>query len=86
MRSAPLGFRHGGKSFDRSSNSTQLRFGSACCRLYLEDFDLAAGGVDVLDIVAALVGGERVYLDPEGYAFLTAMLPGGELGANAVDL
>lgn len=60
--------------------------GSACCHLYLENFDLAAGRVDMLDVVAALVGGERVHLDPEGHALLAAVLPGGELGADAVDL
>lgn len=65
---------------------TQSSSGSACRRLYLEDFDLAAGRVDVLDVVAPLVGGERVHLDPEGYALLAAVLPGRELGANAVDL
>lgn len=52
----------------------------------LEDFDLAAGGVDVLDVVAVLVGGERVHLDPEGHALLSTVLPGGELGADAIDL
>lgn len=69
-----------------SGNSDLLTFGSACCRLYLEDFDLAAGRVDVLDVVAALVCAERVHLDPEGHALLATVLPGGELSANAVDL
>lgn len=67
-----------------SGKSAQLRFGFGL--LYLEDFDLAAGRVDVLNIVALLVGGERVYLDPEGYSLLAAVLPGGELCANAVYL
>lgn len=61
-------------------------FGSARWRLYLEDFDLAAGRVDVLDVVAALVAGERVHLDPEGHALLATVLPGCELSADAVDL
>lgn len=40
----------------------------------------------MLDVVTPSVGGKRVYLDPEGYALLAAVLPGGELSADAVDL
>lgn len=40
----------------------------------------------MLNVVAALVGGKRVHLDPEGHTFLTTVLPGSEFGADAVDL
>lgn len=53
---------------------------------HLEDFHLAAGGMDVLHVLPTFVGGEGVHLDPEGHAFLAAVLPGGELGTDAVDL
>lgn len=53
---------------------------------HLEDFDLAAGRMDVLHVFPVFVGGEGVHLDTEGHSFLPAVLPGGELGADAVDL
>lgn len=53
---------------------------------YLEDFNLAAGGMDVLHVLPTFVGGEGVHLDPEGHTFLAAVLPGGELSADAVHL
>lgn len=53
---------------------------------HLEDFDLAAGRVDLLHVLPVLIGGEGVHLDTEGHSFLAAVLPGGELGADAVDL
>lgn len=52
----------------------------------LEDLDLAAGGVDVFDILPLLVRAKRIDLDPEGHPFLPAMLPGCELSADAVYL
>lgn len=42
--------------------------------------------MDVLHVFPALIGGERVHLDTEGHAFLPAVLPGGELGTDAVHL
>lgn len=53
---------------------------------YLEDFDLAAGRVDMLHVFLVFVGSEGVHLDTEGHPFLPAMLPRGELSADAVDL
>lgn len=53
---------------------------------YLEDLDLAAAGMDVLHVFAVFIGGERVHLDAEGHSLFPAVLPGGELGADAVDL
>lgn len=53
---------------------------------YLEDFDLAAGGVDMLHVFPVLVRGESVDLDSEGHPLLPAMLPGSELSADTVDL
>lgn len=53
---------------------------------YLKDFDLAGGRVQVLAVLAAVPLGEGVDLDPEGDALLAAVLPGGELGADAVHL
>lgn len=55
-------------------------------RLYLKDFDLAGGRVEVLCVLSTLSLGERVKLDPEGDALLSAVLPGGELCADAVHL
>lgn len=59
-----------------------------CLRLseHLEDFNLAGGRVEVLRVVSAVSEGERVDLDPEGDALLSAVLPGSELRANAVHL
>lgn len=53
---------------------------------YLEDFDLAAGRMDMLHVLPLFIGGKSVHLDTEGHPFLAPMLPGGELGADAVDL
>lgn len=53
---------------------------------YLEDFDLAAGRMDMLHVFPVFIGGKRVHLDTEGHPFLATMLPGGELGADAVNL
>lgn len=55
-------------------------------RLYLEDFDLAAGRVQVLQVFPALVLSEGVDLNAEGDPFLPSVLSGGELCADAVDL
>lgn len=42
--------------------------------------------MDMLDVFAVFVGGKSVHLDPEGHTLLPAMLSGGELSADAVDL
>lgn len=53
---------------------------------YLEDFDLAAGRVDVLQVFPVFIAGESVHLDTEGHSLLAAMLSRGELSTDAVDL
>lgn len=53
---------------------------------YLEDFDLAAGRMDMLHVFPVFIGGESVNLDTKGHPLLSTMLPGGELSADAVDL
>lgn len=40
----------------------------------------------MLHVLPVFIGAEGVHLDPEGHAFLAAVLPGGELGADAVHL
>lgn len=40
----------------------------------------------MLQVLPVVVGGEGVHLDPKGDPLLPAMLPGGELGADAVHL
>lgn len=40
----------------------------------------------MLHVVPVLSGGERVHLDAEGHAFLPTVLPGRELGTDAVHL
>lgn len=40
----------------------------------------------MLHVVPVFIGGESVHLDAEGHAFLAAVLPGRELGTDAVDL
>lgn len=40
----------------------------------------------MLDVFSVFIGGVSVHLDSEGHPFLPAVLPGGELGADAVDL
>lgn len=40
----------------------------------------------MLHVFPVFIGGESVHLDTEGHSFLPAMLPGGELSADAVDL
>ncbi|KAF3833838.1 hypothetical protein F7725_025042 [Dissostichus mawsoni] len=58
-----------------------------CLRsVYLKDFDLAGGRVEVLYVLSPLSLGERVKLDPEGDAFLSPVLSGSELCADAVHL
>lgn len=42
--------------------------------------------MDVLHVFPTLIGGEGVHLDAEGHSFLPAVLPGRELGADAVHL
>lgn len=59
---------------------------SACLTTHLEDLDLAGGGVEVLRVLFALVLFERVDLDAERNALLPAVLPHGELCADAVYL
>lgn len=54
--------------------------------VYLEDFDLAGGRVEVFCVLATISLGERVDLDPEGDAFLSTVLPGSELCANTMHL
>ena len=54
--------------------------------VYLKDFDLAGGRVEVLCVLSTVSLGERVELDPEGDALLSAVLPGSELCADAVHL
>lgn len=55
-------------------------------RVYLKDFDLAGGRVEVLRVLCSVSLGERVNLDPEGDALLSTVLPGSELCADAVHL
>lgn len=52
----------------------------------LKHLDLAACRLSMLHIFSMLIGRERVHLDTEGHAFLPPMLPGRELGADAVHL
>lgn len=40
----------------------------------------------MLHVSPIFIGGESVHLDPEGHAFLATVLPGGELGTDAVHL
>lgn len=54
--------------------------------VYLKDFDLAGGRVEVLCVISTVSLGERVDLDPEGDTFLSAVFPGSELRADAVHL
>lgn len=42
--------------------------------------------MDVLHVFPLSIGGERVHLDAERHALLAAVLPGGELGTDAVHL
>lgn len=42
--------------------------------------------MDMLHVLPVFIGGEWVHLDTEGHPFLPAMLPGGELSADAVHL
>lgn len=53
---------------------------------YLEDLDLAAGRVQVLRVLPVLVLLEGVNLHPKGHPLLPAVLPHGELRADAVNL
>lgn len=53
---------------------------------YLEDLDLAAGGVQVLRVLPILVLLEGVNLDPKGNPLLSSVLPHGELRADTVNL
>ena len=53
---------------------------------YLEDLDLAAGRVDMLQVFPVFIAGESVHLDTEGHSLLPAMLSRGELSTDAVDL
>lgn len=59
---------------------------SATFRSYLEDFDLAAGRVQMFCVVSCFVLFERVDLDAERHPLLTAMLAHCELGADAMNL
>lgn len=54
--------------------------------VYLKDFNLAGGRVEVLCVLSTVSLGERVELDPEGDALLSTVLPGSELCADAVHL
>lgn len=54
--------------------------------MYLKDFDLAGGRVEVLCVLSTVSLGERVKLDPEGNALLSTVLSGSELRADAVHL
>lgn len=54
--------------------------------IYLKDFDLAGGRMEVLCVLSTVSLGERVELDPEGDALLSTVFPGGELCADAVHL
>lgn len=42
--------------------------------------------MDVLHVFPTFIGGERVHLDTERHTFLPAVLPGRELGTDAVHL
>lgn len=57
-----------------------------CKCVYLKDFDLAGGRVEVLCVLCSVPLGERVNLDPEGDALFSTVLPGSELCADAVHL
>lgn len=61
-----------------------MQVGGAC--RYLEHFDLAAGRVQVLRVLPALVLPEGVDLHAEGNALLAAVLAQRELRADAVHL
>lgn len=54
--------------------------------MYLEDFNLAGGRVEVLCVLSIVSLGESVELDPEGDSFLPTVLSGSELCADAVHL
>ncbi len=54
--------------------------------LYLEDFDLAAGGAHVFSVFSVLTGCEGVYLNAERDALLSSVFSRSELSANAVYL
>lgn len=54
--------------------------------MYLKDFDLAGGRVEVLRVLSTVSQGKRVELDSEGDALLPAMFPGSELCTDAVHL
>lgn len=56
------------------------------CTLRLEDFDLAAGRVQVLCVLSVPVLLEGIDLHSERHPLLPAMLPHGELSADAVHL
>lgn len=54
--------------------------------MYLKDFDLAGGRVEVLRVLCSVPLDECVNLDPEGDTLLSTVLPGSELCADAVHL
>lgn len=54
--------------------------------LYLEHFDLAAGGAHVFSVFSMLAGCKGVYLNAKRDALLSTMFSRSELSANAVYL
>lgn len=54
--------------------------------LYLEHFDLAAGGAHVFSVFSMLAGCKGVYLNAERDALFSTMFSRSELSANAVYL
>lgn len=53
---------------------------------HLKNFDLAAGGVQVLRVLSAFILFKSVNLDPERNSFLSAVFPRGELCTYAMNL
>lgn len=58
----------------------------ACVWHHLKDFDLAAGGVQVLGVLSAFILFKSVNLDPERNSFLSTVFPRGELCTDAMNL
>ncbi len=58
----------------------------ACVWHHLKDFDLAAGGVQVLGVLSAVILFKSVNLDPERHSLLSTVFPRGELCTDAMNL
>lgn len=55
-------------------------------QVYLEDFDLATGRMQMLSVFPIFIFLEGVNLDSEGHTFLSTMLPHSELCTDAMYL